>query len=161
AAGAVLSRSTDDGPGIISWDLGCDGSATSLVGIAAGGSRLPTSPETVAQGLHYINMHGQELFRRAVRRVVESSLVALERAGMTVDDVDWFVPHQANLRIIEAAVARLGLNPERTLVNIERYGNTSAASIPLVLAEAATQNRFEDGQVLLLCGFGAGMSWGS
>jgi 3-oxoacyl-[acyl-carrier-protein] synthase-3 len=106
-------------------------------------------------------MAGQEVFRRAVRIVVESASNALERAGVTVDDVTWFAPHQANLRIIESAGNRLGIPPERTLVNIERYGNTSAASIPLVLAEAADDGRIQPGDLVLLSGFGAGLTWGS
>ncbi|MEX0664404.1 MAG: beta-ketoacyl-ACP synthase III [Acidimicrobiia bacterium] len=161
AAAVVLTASTDDGPGLLAWDLGCDGSATGLLGILAGGSRLPATAETIAQGQQYIKMQGQEVFKRAVRAVVESVKAALERAGLTVDDVSWFVPHQANARIIEAAASRLGIAPERTVVNIERYGNTSAASIPLAMAEAADAGQFSDGDVIVLSGFGAGMTWGS
>src|SRR5262245_9848515 len=108
AAAFVLSASPDDGPGILGWELGCDGSAASLLELRAGGSRLPTSAETVANREHFIRMQGQEVFRRAVRIVIESANTTLARAGMTVDDVTWFAPHQANLRIIEAAAARLG-----------------------------------------------------
>jgi 3-oxoacyl-[acyl-carrier-protein] synthase-3 len=161
AAGVVLAPTTDSGPGILGWDLGCDGSAASLLGIPAGGSRLPATTETVDEGLHYIKMQGQEVFRRAVRAVVESAKLALDRSNVTAADVDWFVPHQANLRIIEAAANRLGIDRARTIVNIDRYGNTSAASIPLALAEAADDGRFRDGDLVLLSGFGAGMSWGS
>jgi 3-oxoacyl-[acyl-carrier-protein] synthase-3 len=96
-----------------------------------------------------------------VRIVVESATAALERADATVGDVTWFAPHQANIRIIEAAGNRLGIPAERTLVNIDRYGNTSAASIPLVLAEAADAGRLEEGDLVLLSGFGAGLTWGS
>jgi 3-oxoacyl-[acyl-carrier-protein] synthase-3 len=161
AASMVLSSSPDDGPGLLAWDLGCDGSAAGLLEIPAGGSRLPASAETVANREHYLRMNGQEVFRRAVRIVVESATNALERAGMTVDDVTWFAPHQANVRIIEAAGNRLGIPAERTLVNIDRYGNTSAASIPLVLAEAADDGRLQPGDLVLLSGFGAGLTWGS
>jgi 3-oxoacyl-[acyl-carrier-protein] synthase-3 len=161
AAAVVLSSSPDDGPGLLAWDLGCDGSAAGLLEIPAGGSRLPTSAETVANREHYLRMNGQEVFRRAVRIVVESATHALERSGMTVDDVTWFAPHQANVRIIEAAGNRLGIPAERTLVNIDRYGNTSAASIPLVLAEAADDGRLQSGDTVLLSGFGAGLTWGS
>ena len=108
-----------------------------------------------------MKMQGREVFRRAVRAVVESATVTLERAGLGVDDVAWFVPHQANVRIIEAAAQRLGIPPERTLVNIERYGNTSSASIPLALFEAVDDGRVRDGDLLLLSGFGAGMTWAS
>jgi 3-oxoacyl-[acyl-carrier-protein] synthase-3 len=161
AAGVVLEKSPDDAPGVLAWDLGCDGSATGLLGILAGGSRIPATPETIAEGLGYIKMQGQEVFRRAVRAVVESARRTLDRAGLTADDVDWFVPHQANLRIIEAAASRLSIPMERTIVNIEHYGNTSAASIPLAMAEAADDGRIADDDVLLLSGFGAGMTWGS
>ena len=124
-------------------------------------SRRPASAETVAGREHFVRMQGQEVFRRAVRAVVDSSEIALGRAGVASSDVDWFVPHQANLRIIEAARQRLDIPPERTVVNIERYGNTSAASIPLALSEAAEAGHFADGDTLLLSGFGAGMSWAS
>jgi 3-oxoacyl-[acyl-carrier-protein] synthase-3 len=157
----VLGASPDDGAGLVAWDLGCDGSAAGLLEIPAGGSRMPTSAETVAHGDHYLKMAGPEVFRRAVRIVVESATAALSRAGATVDDVKWFAPHQANVRIIEAAATRLGIPMERTLVNIDHYGNTSAASIPLVLAEAADDDRLHDGDLVLLSGFGAGLTWGS
>ena len=161
AAAMVLSASPDDGPGLLAWDLGCDGSAAGLLEIPAGGSRLPASAETVANGEHYLRMAGQEVFRRAVRIVVESATNTMNNAGIGVDDVTWFAPHQANIRIIESAGNRLGIPAERTLVNIDRYGNTSAASIPLVLAEAADDGRLQPGDLVLLSGFGAGLTWGS
>jgi len=162
AGAAVLTRA---GPasrcGMLAWDVGCDGSRASLLQIPAGGSRSPTTADTVARGDHYIKMEGREVFRRAVRVVVESAGATLRKAGMTADAVDWFVPHQANARIIEAAGARLGMSKERTVVNIDRYGNTSSASIPLALFEAAEDGRIRDGDLVLLSGFGAGMTWGS
>ncbi len=161
AAAMVLSNAPDDGPGLLAWDLGCDGSAAGLLEIPAGGSRRPASAETVANGEHYLKMAGPEVFRHAVRIVVESATAALERGGFGIGDVKWFAPHQANVRIIEAAAARLGIPMERTLVNIGHYGNTSAASIPLVLAEAADDGRLGDGDLVLLSGFGAGLTWGS
>ena len=161
AAAFVLSASPDDGPGILSWELGCDGSGTGLLMLPAGGSRRPTTPETVEQREHFIKMVGPEVFRRAVRIVIESASTALDRAGVSVDDITWFAPHQANIRIIEAVGVRLGIPPERTLVNIDHYGNTSAASIPLVLAEAADGGRINDGDLILISGFGAGLTWGS
>lgn len=161
AAAMVLAPSPDDGPGLLAWDLGCDGSATGLLGILAGGSRLPATSDTIAEGLQFIKMQGQEVFRRAVRAVVDSAKTTLERAGVDATDVDWFIPHQANARIIEAASARLRIPPERTVVNIERYGNTSAASIPLALSEVAEAGTLADGDLVLMSGFGAGMTWGS
>ncbi|HEY4396761.1 MAG TPA: beta-ketoacyl-ACP synthase III [Acidimicrobiia bacterium] len=161
AAAAVLSPSPDDGPGVLAWDLGCDGSAAGLLEIRAGGSRMPSSPETIAAGEQYLKMQGQEVFRRAVRVVVESARTTLARAGVAPSDVAWFVPHQANIRIIESASSRLGIPAERTIVNIDRYGNTSAASIPLALAEAADDGRLRDNDLVLMSGFGAGMTWAS
>lgn len=162
AAAVTLARTSEpDGPGLLAWDLGCDGAATGLLEIPAGGSRRPTSPETVAAGEHFLQMQGQEVFRRAVRAVVDSANATLGRAGVVAADVAWFVPHQANQRIIEAACQRLGIPPERTVVNIERYGNTSAASIPLALSEAADDGRLQPGDLVLLSGFGAGMTWAS
>jgi 3-oxoacyl-[acyl-carrier-protein] synthase-3 len=162
AAAAVLSSSSDDdGPGLLAWDLGCDGSARGLLEMPAGGSRRPPTAATVAAGEHYLKMAGQEVFRRAIRAVVDSALITLERAGVSTSDVDWFAPHQANVRIIDSAASRLGIPRERTIVNIDRYGNTSAASIPLALAEAADDGRLQPGDLVLLSGFGAGMTWGS
>ncbi len=161
AAAIVLSRSDDDGPGVLGWDLGCDGSAASLLEVRAGGSRRPATPETIAAGDQYLKMQGQEVFRRAVRAVVESAFATLEHAGVGAADVSWFVPHQANIRIIESAASRIGVAPQRTIVNIDRYGNTSAASIPLALAEAEEDGRLKPGDLVLMSGFGAGMTWGS
>ncbi|MGH9027802.1 MAG: beta-ketoacyl-ACP synthase III [Acidimicrobiia bacterium] len=161
AAAAVLAPAVDEDHGLLAWDLGCDGSAAPLLEVPAGGSRLPASAETVAARGHYLKMAGQEVFRRAVRVVVESARAALDRADLSAGDVDWFVPHQANLRIIDFAAQRLGVPAERTIINIERYGNTSAASIPLALTEAVDDGRVRPGNLVLLSGFGAGMTWGS
>jgi len=136
-----------DGPGqLLSWVLGADGSLRHLLKCDHGG---------------FLYMNGKEIFRHAVRAIVESSLSALGRAGLGPSDVDLFVPHQANARIIEAAGSRLGFEPERTLVNIDRYGNTSSASIPLALFEAVDDGRVNDGDLVLCSGFGAGMAWAS
>ncbi|HTJ75437.1 MAG TPA: beta-ketoacyl-ACP synthase III [Acidimicrobiales bacterium] len=159
AGAAVLTPS--DEVGLLAWDLGCDGSLAGLLGIPAGGSRLPTSADTVAGGDHWLKMDGREVFRRAVRVIVDSARVTLDRAGLTPDDVDLFVPHQANTRIIDSAATKLGLPAERVFVNIDRYGNTSAASVPIALAEAAEAGRLHPGDLVLLTGFGAGMSWAS
>ncbi|HEV2310440.1 MAG TPA: beta-ketoacyl-ACP synthase III [Acidimicrobiia bacterium] len=162
AAALVLeSAPDDDGPGLLAFDLGCDGSLAGLLGVKAGGSRLPTTPDTLAEGLQYLEMHGPEVFRRAVRVVVDSANATLARAGVASSSVDWFVPHQANARIIVAAAQRLGIPAERTIVNIDHYGNTSAASIPLALAEAADAGQLHPGELVLFSGFGAGMTWGS
>ena len=161
AGAVVLTPSSADDVGLLAWDMGCDGSAAHLLTMPGGGSRFPASAETVASGQHFLRMEGQEVFRRAVRAIVESAAGTLLAAGLTADDVDLFVPHQANLRIMSAAAGRLGIPMERTFVNIDRYGNTSAASIPLALAEAADAGRLKPGDLVLLSGFGAGMSWAS
>jgi 3-oxoacyl-[acyl-carrier-protein] synthase-3 len=160
AAAAVLGRSAD-APGLLGWDLGCDGSAAALIEIPAGGSRMPASATTIAERGHFMKMQGQEVFRRAVRAMLDSSTITLNNAGVPVDDVAWFVPHQANLRIIEAAAKRLGIPPERTVTNIEHYGNTSSASIPLALFEAVEDGRVKEGDLVLCAGVGAGLTWGS
>jgi len=159
-AGAVVLTPSQE-VGLLAWDLGCDGSLAGLLGVPAGGSRLPTSATTVAAGDHWLKMDGREVFRRAVRVIVDSARVTLDRAAITADDVALFIPHQANSRIISAAAAQLDLPPERTFVNIDRYGNTSAASVPIALAEAADAGRLREGDIVLLSGFGAGMSWAS
>ena len=163
AGAAVLQAADagDAGSGLLAWDLGCDGSAAGLIEIPAGGSRLPASAATVADRQHFLQMQGNEVFRRAVRAVVESAALTLDKAGFSASDVDLFVPHQANVRIIDAISTRLGIPGEKTVVNIDRYGNTSAASIPLALAEAAADGRLRAGDLVLVSGFGAGMTWAS
>ena len=163
AAGAVVLRAVrgEDPPGLLAWDLGCDGSAAELIQMRGGGSRLPTSAATVAAGEHTVKMEGAEVFRRAVRSAVASASATLERAGVGADQVDLFVPHQANVRIITAAAQRLGFRPEQVAVNVDRYGNTSAASVPLALAEAADAGRLRNGDLVLLTAIGAGMAWAS
>jgi len=146
-AAAVVLRPAVSGYGLQAWDLGCDGSASGILAIPP--------------GRQFIQMEGQEVFRRAVRAVTSSAANALRTAGVTASDVDLFVPHQANVRIINLAAQRLGIDPSRTMVNVDRYGNTSAASVPLALAEAVDEGRVHDGDVILLCGFGAGMAWAS
>jgi len=147
------------GPGLLGWDLGVDGAGADLLRVPAGGSRLPATDATLAAGDHFIKMDGREVFRRAVRCVEASCRTTLAQAGVDPSDVALFVPHQANSRIVDAIVNRLGLVPERAMMNIDRYGNTSAASIPLALCEAAAARRLVDGDLVLLAGFGAGMTW--
>jgi 3-oxoacyl-[acyl-carrier-protein] synthase-3 len=146
AAGAVMLEAVP-GEGVLAgWDLGADGKAASLLYRLDGG---------------YVKMDGREVFRRAVRATVESARSALERAKVTAEEVSLFIPHQANLRIIEAVANRIGIPMDRTAVNLDRVGNTSSASIPLVLAEVADSGRLAEGDVVLLAGFGAGMTWAS
>lgn len=130
---------------LLAWDAGTDGSLKSLL--------------EIPPGHRYVHMDGGEVFRRAVRIVCDSCLTTLDRAGLGPGDVDLFVPHQANARIIDAARNRLGIDPERTIVNVDRWGNTSAASIAIALAETAAAGRLRPGDIVLLSGFGAGMTW--
>jgi 3-oxoacyl-[acyl-carrier-protein] synthase-3 len=158
-AAAVLTRG--QGPGLIAWDLGVDADACDLLGVPAGGSRRPATAETIADGGHYMKMQGREVFRRAVRSVEASCGKVLNDAGVAAGDVVLFVPHQANARIVDAIIPRLGVSAAQTMMNIERYGNTSAASIPLALCEATAAGRLNDGDLVLVAGFGAGMTWGT
>ncbi len=159
-AGAVVLVPSAE-PNLLSWDLNCDGSTAHLLAIRSGGSRLPITIESISAGDHWLKMEGKEVYRRAVRAIVESCETAMASAGLAASDIDLFIPHQANLRIIEAASSRLGFPTDKVFVNIDRYGNTSAASVPIALAEAADEGRLRDGDLVLLSGFGAGMSWAS
>ena len=147
--------------GILGFDLGGDGSGADSLSIPAGGSRMPATCETVAGRQHYMHMNGKEVYKFATRVVTHSAKRVLGRCGYEVGDIDLFVPHQANLRIIEGAVAKLGLPWDKVYTNLQKYGNTSSASIPLCLSEARADGRLKDGDLLLLMGFGAGLSWGA
>ncbi|MCG0237933.1 MAG: ketoacyl-ACP synthase III [Firmicutes bacterium] len=161
AAGAAVLEPVSEGRGILGLELGADGSGRDHLYLPGGGSKHPASHETVEQRLHYVKMNGKEVFKFAVRVMNESTLRVLAQAGLTPADVDLLVPHQANLRIIEAAVERLGIPWEKVVVNLDRYGNTSAAAIPLALTEAWRAGRIRDGDLLLLVSFGAGLVWGA
>jgi 3-oxoacyl-[acyl-carrier-protein] synthase-3 len=158
-AAAVLQATSDDGPGLVAWDLGVDGEAADLLRVPAGGSRRPATAARLADGEQYLKMEGREVFRRAVRAVEASCLTTLGRADVDAGDIALFVPHQANARIVDAILPRLGIDAARTMMNIDRYGNTSAASIPIALCEAAADGRISDGDLVLVAGFGAGMTW--
>jgi len=159
-AGAVLVQPTDNGS-IFSFDLGNDGSGAPNLLVPAGASRMPATHETVDAHLHAMHMTGSEVFKFATRTVAESCAKVLDDAGITVEDVDLFVPHQANIRIIESASRRLGMRESQVFANLDRFGNTSCASIPICLHEAAETGRLKKGDTLLLAGFGAGLTWGS
>jgi len=161
AGALVLERIADGQTGILASDLGCEGSLTEIVGMRAGGSRLPSTPETVATPDARIHMKGKPVFEFAVGALVESIDLTLARASVDLADVKWFVPHQANLRIIETVGEKLHIDPDRVVLNIDRYGNTGAASIALGLAEAAEDGRLQRGDLVLLSSVGAGMTWGS
>jgi 3-oxoacyl-[acyl-carrier-protein] synthase III len=159
AGAAVVERVTDGG--FLGFELGADGSGGSDLCVPASGSRTPITPQTIDQELQYIKMNGREVYRFATRVMVTSAEGLLEACGATIDDVDLYVPHQANKRIIDHAAKHLGLPPEKVLVNIDRYGNTSSASIPLGLVEAVEDGRIKPGTRVLLSGVGAGLTWGS
>ncbi|MBV9102803.1 MAG: beta-ketoacyl-ACP synthase 3, partial [Candidatus Eremiobacteraeota bacterium] len=159
AGAAIVERSEQDS--FLGCELGADGSTPETLYIPASGSRKPITAAALAAGEQYIHMQGREIFKSAVTRMVNSALVALDRAQLTPSDVRWFVPHQANKRIIDATARQLAMPPERVLMNVDRYGNTSSASIPMVMSEAVDRNLFADGDLLLLSGFGGGLSWGS
>ncbi len=149
------------GRGILGFDLGNDGSGADMLSIPAGGSRLPASHATVDERQHFMKMNGREVYKFATRVVAGSAGRVLERCGRNVEEIDLFVPHQANLRIIEAASKKLGISEDKVCTNLERYGNTSCASIPLCLYEARAEGRLRDGDLVLLLGFGAGLTWGA
>jgi len=159
-AGAVLVRPSDNGS-IFAFDLGNDGSGAPFLNMPAGGTRLPASHETVDERQHFLRMNGREVYRFATRRVVESCRKTLDDAGLSAAEVDLFVPHQANLRIIEKVASQLGFSDEQVFWNLDRFGNTSCASIPLCLHDAMAQGRLKKGDRLLMVGFGAGLTWGS
>lgn len=158
-AGAVVMRPAPGDRGILSVVLGSDGGGGDLLKIPAGGSRLPASPETVARELHFVQMNGREVFKFAVRAMEEGSAEVLRRAGLTGADVDFLVPHQANIRIIEHAAKKMNLPMDRVAVNVDRYGNTSTASIPLALEESLRAGKIKDGDNVIMVGFGAGLTW--
>jgi 3-oxoacyl-[acyl-carrier-protein] synthase-3 len=141
--------------------LGSDGSGAQALCLPAGGSRMPAREETVRDGLHFVRMAGPEVFRFATRVVAQATSQVLAKAGMTAADIDLFIPHQANTRIIESAARRLNIPEERVFVNIERYGNTSSASIPIALCEADEKGLLEPGNRVVMVGFGAGLTWGA
>ncbi len=161
AGAVVVSASHDDGRGILSTHLFADGSLAEVLNIPAGGSANPATQETVAAGLHLVHMLGSEIFKVAVRNLSSASVVALEANGLTADDVDWVIPHQANLRILDVVAKRCGIPMERFFLNIEKYGNTSSASIPIALDEAVRDGRVKKGDLVLFTACGAGLTWGA
>jgi len=158
---ATGSRGAAAPAGILGFDLGNDGLGGEFLMVPAGGSRLPASCATVEAGQHYMQMNGREVYKFATRVVARSAVRVLKGCGRDVADIDLFVPHQANLRIIEAAAKKLGIPEEKVYTNLQWYGNTSCASIPLCLSEARAEGRLKDGDLVLLLGFGAGLTWGA
>jgi 3-oxoacyl-[acyl-carrier-protein] synthase-3 len=153
-AGAVVMEPVESG-GFLGFELGADGGGGEHLWLPGSGSRHFDDPD------QYVKMNGREVFKFATRVLVSSGSELLAECGKTVEDVDVYIPHQANKRIIDYAVGKLGILPERTVVNVDRYGNTSSGSIPLALADARAEGRLRDGALVLMTGMGAGLTWGS
>jgi 3-oxoacyl-[acyl-carrier-protein] synthase-3 len=141
--------------------MGAWGEGETLMAADAGGTRMPATPELLAEGRQYVYMNGREIFKHAVREMSESAERVVAAAGLDLDQIRVVVPHQANVRIIEAVARRLEVPMERVVVNLDRYGNTSAASVPIALYEAVEQGWVRDGDYVLLTAFGGGLTWGS
>ena len=160
-AGAVVLQPTDRPGGLLSFVLGSDGCGAQRLYVPGGGSKLPASHESVEARAHYLRMEGQDVFRFATRVIPGSIVEALERANLTADDLGLVIPHQANIRIINHARDKLNLPAERVFTNVDKYGNTSSASIPVALCEALEQGRIAEGDIVAMCAFGAGLAWAS
>ena len=160
-AGAVLMTAGDPPRGVLATSIHTDGAMADYIMIPGGGTAYPTTEATVREGLHTIKMRGNETFKIAIRAIEEVSREVIQAAGLRPEDIDLFVPHQANLRIIDGVAQRLGLDPSRIFVNIDRIGNTSAASIPIALDEAVRAGLVKKESILLFAAFGAGLTWGA
>ncbi|MHB8709280.1 MAG: beta-ketoacyl-ACP synthase III [Desulfuromonadales bacterium] len=160
-AGAVVLEACDGDRGVLSTHLYADGSQLELLYQPGFGTRVPPSAEGIARGDHFLKMQGNEVFKVAVRSMAEVAKIALDANGMTTDDVDLFIPHQANVRILDATAKRIGLKDEQVYINVDRYGNTSAATIPIALDEVNRAGRLKEGDILLLDAFGGGFTWAS
>lgn len=159
-AGAAVLKSVSSG-GILSGVLGSDGRHQELIKIAGGGSKLPASLDTVKQGNHYLTMNGTEVFKLAVRGMVDAITLAMDKAGVTSQDVACFIPHQANQRIVDAVVDRLGVSKDKVYVNLQKYGNTSAASCIIAFCEALEEGRIKKKDKVVFATFGSGLVWGA
>jgi len=161
AGATVLGPADDSVAGVYDQYLAADGSGAELIIVPAGGSAEPPSVEAIQARRHYLKMRGREVYKFAVTKMQEVIHGAVQRAGLTINDLALIIPHQSNARIIESAVAKLGMSMSRVAMNIDKYGNTSAASIPLALEEAINTGRVHKGDWVLLAGFGGGLTWGS
>ena len=157
-AGAAVLGQVDEG-GILGFELGADGSGGDVLSMPAGGSLNPATEQTVKDKMHYIHMNGNEVFKFAIKVMGDAAQKALDNAGLDKEEIDCLVPHQANIRIINSAAKKLKLGMDKVFVNVEKYGNTSAASIPIALAEAVENKKIKKGDNVVLVGFGAGLTW--
>ena len=160
-AGAALLGRRGEGRGVLDVRMGSDGGKGGMLSMPGGGSRHPATEETVGRGLHYLRMDGKETFKNAVQSMARSAKESMERAGVSIEDIRCVIPHQANQRIIDAVGDRLKARPEQVFVNLDRYGNTSAASVAIALAEAEESGRLKRGDLVLIIVFGAGLTWGA
>lgn len=160
-AGAAVLSATEKGKGLLSFHMGADGAGGDLLKVPAGGAAMPATAETIAREMHFMQMSGNEVYKFAVRVMGDTALKSLEKAGLSKDDVSFVIPHQANMRIIDAAMRRMGLPMEKAYINLDRLGNMSSASIPVALDEIYRANKLKKGDILVLVGFGAGLTWGS
>lgn len=160
-AGAFVLQASDQPGGVLSAVMHSDGSGADLLAIDGGGSHFPATESSVHEGKHYIKMDGKEVFRFATRVMTSATQEALDAAGLKVEDIRWIVPHQANIRIIQAAARGLKLPMDRFIVNLQDYGNTSTASIPIAMVEAVEKGQIKAGDKLVMVGFGAGLTWGA
>jgi 3-oxoacyl-[acyl-carrier-protein] synthase III len=160
-AGAFVLQASDQPGGVLSAVMHSDGSGGNLLTLEGGGSRYPANESTIHDGKHFIQMDGNEVFRFATRVMASATEEVLACAGLTKDQVQWIIPHQANIRIIKAAARGLNLPMERFIVNVEKYGNTSTASIPMAMVEALEKGQIKAGEKIVMVGFGAGLTWGA
>ncbi|GBF71958.1 ketoacyl-ACP synthase III [Paenibacillus sp. 598K] len=160
-AGAVVLGPVPEGRGFRSFELGADGAGGELLKVSGGGSRVPATPESLEARQHFIHMAGSEVFKFAVRIMGNAAEEALRKAGLGKQDIDLLVPHQANIRIIQSAINRLQVPEDKCMINLDRYGNVSAGSIPIALAEAVESGRVKEGDTIVMVGFGGGLTWGA
>lgn len=160
-AGAVVMESCEPGQGVLGTYMKSDGALAEILYIPSGGSREPASPETLESRGHYIKMKGDGVFKYAVRAMEDAAKHVLKQADLTLDDVDVLIPHQANIRIVDAVSKRLGVPESKVIVNLDRYGNTSSGTIPIALDEARRDGRIKSGDLCLMITFGGGLTWGS
>ena len=160
-AGAVILQPQDQGHELLYNSLAADGSGADLMIIPAGGSKIPTTPKTIEERLHFLKIKGREVYKTAVLKIVEEVNDALAKCNLTTDDLTLVIPHQMNLRIIEASAERLGISMDKFFVNIDKYGNTSSATIPIAFDEAVHAGRLKKGDIVVLVAFGGGLTWAS
>ncbi len=160
AGAVVMGKGSDERYGLIESYLGADGRGAMQVHMLGGGTLHPASPDTIEKGYHYLRMNGQEVFKFATVTIERVARQLLDKAGLTFNDVDLFIPHQANIRIIQAAMRRMNIPAEKTMINIQKYGNTSAGTVPIALAEAYQEGKLKPGSLVLMIAFGAGLTFG-